>query len=322
MPLYRALAERVSIALKSGTLEDGLVLLEGPLSDIFGTSRATVRNALSMLAEEGTIGRFDGRGFIVQAGQSPTRPIRRRLSTSDFPVNGSVATDTLPASDQIIAEVEQALSIAIAFGHFRVNEQRLADLYGVSRPVAREVLWRLRELGLVEKDLHSPWLAGPLTARAVSEDRELRTMLEPHALMISAPRLTHGEVSAMLERVAAARGDSGHIRPAVIDRLEVDLHEDCIRHLPNGRILQILRKGRTPLHINALFARFVGLEPDAPEFGEHEAILREIAAGNWNEASQKHARHLFAEGKRTLDRLKVLSVVQEPPLPAYLERIT
>lgn len=321
MPLYRALAERVSFALKSGTLEDGLVLLEGPLSDIFGTSRATVRKALSTLAEEGTIERFNGRGFIVQGRRSAAPPIRRRLSTSDFPVNASVATDTLPASDQIITEVEEALSIAIAFGHFRVNEQRLADLYGVSRPVAREVLWRLRELGLVEKDLHSPWLAGPLTARAVSEDRELRMMLEPHALMISAPRLTSDEISSMLERVKAARSGSGHIKPTVIDRLEVDLHENCIRHLSNGRILQILRKGRTPLHINALFARFVGLEADAPELTEHETILHEIAAGNWKEASEKHALHLFSEGKRALDRLKVLSVVQEPPLPAYLERI-
>lgn len=320
LPLYRTLAERLADAIKAGTLESGLVLLEGPLSDVFGTSRATVRNALSLLAEDGTIDRFSGRGFIIP-GSAAERPIRRRVSAEDFPLEEVMVGETVPASDRIIPEVEDAICTAIAFGHYRINEQRLADRYGVSRPVVREVLWRLREMGLVEKDMHSPWLAGPLTARAISEDREMRVLLEPPALLISAPRLSAEEVAVMIARLDAVAHAEGRIEPATLDQIEIDLHENCLRHFANTRIQRVLREGRPTLMVRGLFARFIGIEADAPDLAEHRAVLTAMAAGDWEAASRLHANHLHLEGTRTLARLKVLSVIQEPPLPDYLERI-
>lgn len=321
MPLYRALAQQISAAIDAGRLEPGLVLLEGPLSTFLNASRATVRNALARLEEEGRIGKFGGRGFVVAGDRDDATPIRREVTARDVHLNGAAPVGTKAASDQIIREVENALSVAVAFGHYRINEQRLAENFSVSRPVAREVLWRLREAGLVEKDHHSPWLAGPLTARAVAEDRELRMLLEPHALKMSAPLLDGEELRTMRGRVAAARDVIGRIDADAIDLIEADLHESCLQFFGNSRVWGILHNGRMPLRVNALFARFVGIESDDPGLTEHRVVLDQIIGGEFDAAAASHMAHLRLEGRRTLDRLKVLSVIPEPPLPDYLERI-
>ncbi len=318
-PLYRAYASRIASAIAEGRLEPGLVLLEGRLSTIFETSRATIRKALHALAEAGTIERFDGRGFVVAGAGAAPSPIRRRVRADELAPQPVAAAR--PAADTIIADVEAALTTAIAFGHYRIDEQKLADAFAVSRPVAREVLWRLRETGLIEKQHHSPWLAGPVSARAVAEDRELRMLLEPHALKLSAPLLDRAELRAMRERIAAAQQLSSKIARATIEAIEHDLHIACTRHYSNGRVQRVMRTGRLPMVVDALFADGVGIYPEDPAFAEHAIVLDLLLAREFEAAAASHSAHLRQESKRTLDRLKVLSVLPEPDVAPYLERI-
>ncbi|MGV6874789.1 GntR family transcriptional regulator [Pseudochelatococcus sp. B33] len=317
-PLYRVYASRILAAIEDGRFEPGLVLLEGRLSAIFETSRATIRKALNDIADQGGIRRFDGRGFVV-AGGGDVEPIRRPIGADEITAeNGPAAR---PAADNIIAEVEAAVMTAVAFGHYRIDEQKLAGAFGVSRPVAREVLWRLREAGLVEKELHSPWLAGPVTARAVAEDRELRMLLEPHALKLSAPMLDRAELLRMRDRVTAARRLTGKIPRAAIEAIEQDLHITCVRHYRNDRVKRVMRTGRLPMIVDALFAEFIGIYPDDPAFVEHGIVLDQLLAEEFDAAAASHSAHLRQESKRTLDRLKVMSVLPEPEVAPYLERI-
>lgn len=317
-PLYRLYASRILAAIESGGFEPGLVLLEGRLSAIFGTSRATVRRALNDIADEGRIYRFEGRGFVV-AGPGDVPPVRRSISAEE--VIGEVAAAGRPAADTIIAEVEAALLTAIAFGHYRIDERKLAEAFNVSRPIAREVLWRLREAGLVEKELHSPWLAGPVTARAVADDRELRMLLEPHALKLSAHFLDRSELRQMSQRVAAARHAAGKVSRNAVEAIEQDLHIGCLRHYTNDRVKRVMRTGRLPMIVDALFADFIGIYPDDPAFAEHAIVIDQLLAGEFDAAAASHSAHLRQESKRTLDRLKVLSVLPEPDVAPYLERI-
>ncbi|MES0110089.1 GntR family transcriptional regulator [Mesorhizobium sp. M0013] len=319
--LYRRCTSQISAAIENGLLEPGLVLLEGPISFIFETSRATIRKALTVIADQGAIERFDGRGFVVGGRATGSVPIRRDLSSEDFALQGPATTNGKAAADQIIADVEAAIMVAIAFGHYRIDEQRLADSYGVSRLVAREVLWRLREAGLVEKDHHSPWLVGPVTARAVAEDRELRILLEPHALKQSAPSLETGELVAMRDTIARARAHHGKLPRADIERIEQDLHISCLRHYDNSRIRLILRSCRLPMIVDGLFAEFIGIYRDDATFTEHMTVIDNLLAGEFEAAAACHSAHLRQESRRTLDRLKVLSVLPEPEVAPYLQRI-
>ncbi|RWH67949.1 GntR family transcriptional regulator [Mesorhizobium sp.] len=319
--LYRRCALQIASAIRNGALEPGLILLEGPISFVFETSRATVRKAMATLSDEGLIERFDGRGFAV-AGRPDGSPLtKRRLSGQDFMLDEAVRPDGKLAADQIIANVEAAIMVAIAFGHYRVDEQRLADSFGVSRPVAREVLWRLRESGLVEKNLHSSWLVGPVTAQAIGQDREVRMLLEPHALKQSAPHLRQEELAEMRETVMDAMAMEGKIARAVIEGIERDLHISCLRHFDNKRIGQILHGCRLPMIVDALFAQFIGIYRDDATFAEHVEIIDRLLAGAFDDAAAFHAAHLHNESRRTLDRLKVLSVLPEPAVAPYLQRI-
>jgi DNA-binding GntR family transcriptional regulator len=317
-PRYRALAKEIELAIAESRLEQGLILLESPLSEVLQVSRATVRNALNLLAKKGKVKKFDGRGFRVGRLGDTTR---RQITTSDFPKANENSAGGSSASDGIIKDVAKSLSLAIAFGHFRINESILAEQYRVSRPVAREVLWRLHETGLVEKELHSAWQFGPLKAKDVRDEFELRKLIEPFALVETARSTEPLVNSEMLMRIDAAQSAKGRVAPDLVEAIEVDLHEICESHCGNQRIASLLFGGKTPSRISAIFARFVGVEADHPMFAEHRSIMTRLLQFDLEEVSELLVRHLTNEAERALAQLRVLSVITTPELPLYLEKV-
>ena len=82
-----------------------------------------------------------------------------------------------------------------------------------------------------------------------------------------------------------------------------------------------MRTGRLPMIVDALFAEKIGIYPDDAAFAEHGIVLDQLLAGEFDAAAASHSAHLRQESRRTLDRLKVLSVLPEPEVAPYLERI-
>jgi DNA-binding GntR family transcriptional regulator len=169
---YRLIHDQLKSAILRGRIAAGLVLLEGPVARIFGTSRVPVRKAFELLHEGGLLRTFEGRGYLVAGtdGSEP-QPLRVPLSEAALGFDETPAPLALPStSERIYHDLEATVSIGIAFGHFRIDETEAADTFGVSRGAVREALSRLRDLGLVEKSTYSHWMCGPLTARAVKHD--------------------------------------------------------------------------------------------------------------------------------------------------------
>jgi hypothetical protein len=50
-------------------------------------------------------------------------------------------------------------------------------------------------------------------------------------------------------------------------------------------------------------------------------VIDQLLAREFEAAAASHSAHLRQESKRTLDRLKVMSVLPEPDVAPYLERI-
>ncbi|MGI4982637.1 MAG: GntR family transcriptional regulator [Janthinobacterium lividum] len=320
---YRLIYEHLREAIASGRIVAGLVLLEGPVARVFGTSRVPVRKAFEMLHGDGLLQTFEGRGYLVGLadGRVPA-PVRTPLSEGALGFDQAPAPLALPsASERIYCSLEAAISLGIAFGHFRIDENEAAEAFGVSRGAVRETLSRLRDLGLVEKSAYSHWLCGPLTARAVAQDYELRLLLEPSALRASLPRLSHATLSAALAEIDRAIAQPAAIDASALQRLEQTLHVDCLAQAPNHKLLGMIGRAHMPLTVNHAFYDAFSLHPDVATLLEHRTVLRHLLKADGDAAAQALAAHLRAGQKRTLQRLKVLAVLPEPDLPAFMQRI-
>lgn len=319
---YAMIRQVLRDAIVNGDLAPGLVLLEAPLADLFGTSRVPVRKALNLLHEEALISRFPGRGYVANPAQVEVQPLRLALTHSQLGLDRhEERVDTRPLGERIFEEIGAALSTCIAFGHYRLDEQAAAQHYGVSRAVVREALMRLRDRGLVEKEPYSQWLAGPLTAREVTEDYELRACLEPEALRQSAPHLSRETLEAMLARVCTVQNNP-RCSLAEIEQLEEDLHHHCLAGMTNRKIAALIRQGQSPMIINRIFYSTLGIGPDEAMLAEHRLILELLLHGAFDAAALNLKEHLNRARQRMLQRMKVLSVLPEQEVPAYLTRLS
>jgi DNA-binding GntR family transcriptional regulator len=320
---YHTIYSALRSAIQLGRLVPGQLLLEGPIAEVFGTSRIPVRKALKLLADDSLIRRFDGRGYLVGRPHGVLhKPVRLGLDPVLLGLNGQDGgIDHRMAGERIIAEMRQHIALGRIFGHYVVNEVAVAQDYGVSRTVVRETLMRLRDLGLVEKVPYSQWLTSPLTAVSVTDDYELRALLEPAALKKGVDRLERGELQAMIDRVDRLLARGLPPTSAELMQVEDDLHVQCLRFEKNGRVKTSLGQVQAPLTITQIFFDLVGTGPKEGMLSEHRTIYEFLLRGSFQAAAVCLEAHLQAAVRRTLERLKVLSVFSEPDLPAYLERL-
>ncbi|MBZ5875505.1 GntR family transcriptional regulator [Chromohalobacter israelensis] len=323
-PRYVMIQETLRKAIQAQRLPSNQILLEGPIARLFGTSRGPVRKALELLHEQGLISRFEGRGFLATPDPESVKPVRDPLTPEMLGLGGDErpVVDTRSAADRIYVQVEEAVATCLAFGHFRIIETVLSEYHGVSRTVAREVLGRLRNQRLIEKDRHSHWLAGPLTAQAVADDYEIRVLLEPAALKVSGPLLDRAELEAMRDEVQRLIDHPELQNAAAITRLEQDLHQRCLRLYPNRKAREMIAQSQLPVIVNRIFFQTLGVPPDEPLLMEHKLVLDHLLFGAFDAAASSLQSHLQAAAERSRRRLKVLSVFPEPSLPPYLLKIT
>ena len=195
--LYTRAFDILARRIEEGTLAKGSRLLESRVAEDFGISRAPARHALRQLEARGLIARADGHGYVVLG-----RPRKSRLARSN--AIDPVRLTPAPSWERIYAEVEAAIASRTAIGSWRVVESDLADFYGVSRTVAREVVARLHLRGVIKKDERSRWYAPALTPDYVGELYQMRWLLEPVALTNALDRAPSGLVTRIRVRLQDA----------------------------------------------------------------------------------------------------------------------
>jgi len=318
---YEVIRQVLDEAIRGGSVPVGLVLLEGPLAEVFGTSRVPVRRALGLLHEEGLIARFEGRGFIVAAEGHDVEPQRVPLSRAVLGLDTEDdLVDTRSAGEKVFSDLQEAISTCMVFGHYQVNEGAAAEFYNVSRSSIREALMRLRDRGLVEKEPYGQWLAGPLTAREIADHYEIRASLEPIALRKAAPYLSRQHL--LDSQVRLQQLEQGRFSSAALEQVEEDLHIYCLAPAGNKTMLAMLRQSQSPLIITRIFYDMLQINVEEVMLNEHRLVLQMLLQGAHDAAALALQDHLRRAQTRTLQRLKVISVLPEPVLPAYLIRIS
>ncbi len=311
---------RRNIAL--GHLPGGTLLFVAAVADRLGVSRPPVRRALELLARDGVVRRSKGRGFVVANGARPEPSKRINLHTLPLEISGALGGSVGRASwERIHDEVEAKVFACSPFGTFQISEAALGEHFRVSRTVIRDVLNRMHGRNLIGKDRRSHWTAGPLSARMLDENHEIRRALEPRALAAALARFDRVELAAMRERVQQAIALREQADQSTIDRLEADLHVRCIDGLRNRRLVDAVRQAQVSLAVNRLFGLYIGFHDESDMLLEHRLVFDHMILGDTKGAEAALEHHLDADHMRARARLKVLSMFGEPEIAPYLTRI-
>ncbi len=320
-PRYVTIERRLVAAIEGGSLPAGAVLTEEGVARLFGTSRTPVRTALGGLLEQGHLARFEGRGFVVAGNGKAVEPQRVTLTPEMLGLSADTPTTPLPvASDRIQRSFEAALSGALPFGLYRVNEQAAAHHYKVSRTVVRELMPRFQDRGMVRKDLRSHWMVGPLTSQDVAHHFAVRGRLESLALLDSAPRTPAEVIAAMRKRVAELSEEGADASPDSLAALEQDIHVTLLSRTPNKHLLRIIRQSQVTLIVGNVFAKVVGARPFRLDLQEYAIVLDFVVRGAFDAAANALEEHLRLSAERTRQRLISISVFPQPDLPDFLIR--
>lgn len=311
--LYELAVDVVSERVRQGLLAEGAQLTESMLAEQFDISRAPARRALEELARRGVVERSPGRGYrVLRCGDAPARPAA--LPPAPTPLL------SLPTWERIYGEVENEIVARIAVADWRINEVQLARHYHVSRTVARDVVGRLQQRGLLRKDESSRWVAPALSHQRIDDLYELREILEPVALVKAAPNLPPGLLAEMRARLDAALPEAED--GATLDRLEEDMHVTLLGHCGNQALVQAIAQPQSLLVAHRFLYRWTPrMFGDEPFLNEHVEILDRLEEGAFRAAGDALRRHLSVARARATARVDLVREafpVEELP---YLERV-
>ncbi|MBR0643629.1 GntR family transcriptional regulator [Plastoroseomonas hellenica] len=313
--MHARTADLLAARIADGSLPPGTALFESRLAALLGTSRGPTRQALARLEAQGLVRRAEGRGYVV-AGAA-RRPGAALLVGLD-----GLRLAPSASWERVYAEVERAIVARMAFATWRVVETDLARHHGVSRTVAREVIARLHQRGLLRRDDRARWYAPALTAAHVGELYEVRALLEPAALTAAAPRLPAGFASGLRTRVAAAMMRAEILDGAELDELEADLHVRLLGHCPNATLMEAVRLHQSLLVAHSfLYAWVPRLFPAEPFLPEHLAVLTPLEAGKVAESAEALRRHLRDSLARAVARIEQVKRAPQPPALPYLRSV-
>lgn len=316
--LYERAFEILARQIGEGAIAPGARLRESGVAIQFGISRAPARRALAELDRCGLIEKSPGRGYTVvgavgspPSGSAPTvaedHPIRL-LSSSTW--------------ERIYGEVEEEIVARISFATWRVNEAVLARHYGVSRTVARDVVGRLQQRGVIHKDDSGRWYAPALTREHVGELYELRWVLEPLALVKAAPNLPPDLLPRMRRHLEDAIAHAREIGGDTLDRLEEEMHIEMLGHCGNRTLMQAISLPQSLLVAHRFLYRWTPrLFETEPFLPEHMDIVEHLEKGLADDAAQVLEDHLRVSRDRAMTRVDaIVRELDAEDLP-YLERL-
>jgi DNA-binding GntR family transcriptional regulator len=318
--LYQRAFRILANQIEKGAIAEGVRLRESVIAAQFGISRAPARQALTELERSGLVEKSTGRGYSVCAystGKSGRHPVERHQG-----LDADLHLTSLSSWERIYGQVESEIVARTSFASWRVNEAELARFYNVSRTVARDVVARLQQRGVVRKDDRSRWYAPALTPDHVGELYELRSLLEPVALMKAAPNVPARFVADMRAKLQSSIENAREIAGATLDQLEQDLHVTFLGYCGNRTLMQAISLPQSLLIAHHFLYRWTPrLFETEPFLPEHMEIVARLERGKIKDAADALEHHLRVSRERAIARIEVVAREFHPDDLPYLERL-
>ena len=182
----------------------------------------------------------------------------------------------------------------------RLDEQSLADRFGVSRTPIREALMQLASAGLVELQARRGAFVASLSLREVIERFEVMAALEGACGALAARRITEAERLELLEAHKAcaqqAPGGDADSYYYLNERFHHVIYEACHNTYLAEQARQ-LHDRLKPFRRLQLRAR----SRVATSLTEHQAIVDAILASDSSRAEQLLRDHILIQGERLTD---------------------
>ena len=192
--------------------------------------------------------------------------------------------------DEMYASIVAAITEQRLAPGTRLREERLAELFQVSRTQVRPVLQRLEHEGLVEREPRRGAVVAAPSREASAQIFEARRLVEPWLVKRCCDRGDRVGLKR-LERVVAEENrarETGDARAVV--RLSGDFHR-VLAELAGNEPLTQLMQGLTVRTCLAIVARRASTGSTCRE-DEHERITEAMAAGDSRRAMKLMVEHL------------------------------
>ncbi|MDO6414446.1 GntR family transcriptional regulator [Sphingomonas sp. BIUV-7] len=208
------------------------------------------------------------------------------------------------AADLLSDRIRNALTDAIAAGDYgpgaSLDEQALADRYGVSRTPVREALRQLSVAGLVKIRPRRGAVVAPVTIERIMEMFEATAEIEALCARLATHRMTPLERSAML-RIHTAAEEAARAG-------DLDQYDARNRHfheaLYQGTHNQFLAEQAMAIRERLGAYRRTQLRQDgrlARSHSEHGVLIQAIMRGDGDEAAKWMRAHLLNASGALLD---------------------
>ena len=192
----------------------------------------------------------------------------------------------------------------IVTGHFRpgdrLDEQSLADRFGVSRTPIREALMQLASIGMVELHARRGAFVVSLSLKEVVERFETMASLEGMCGALAARRITDEQRSRLLEAHRAcaeeAKNGASDAYYYANERFHDAIYEACHNAYLSEQARQLHNRLK-PYRRLQLRAR----HRVAHSLNEHQNIVDAILAGDSARAEQCLRDHILIQGERLSD---------------------
>jgi len=217
----------------------------------------------------------------------------------------------LRRSEQLGEEIEERIVTGQYRPGMRLDEQDLADEFGVSRTPIREALIHLASAGMIEMRPRRGAIVAQVSATRLCEMFEVMAELEAMCGRLAARRITPAEQAELLEAHRACEAARAADDPDAYYRLNEVFHRRIYRASHNA----FLSEQAEALHRRLRPYRRLQLRVRNrmnTSYSEHQAIVERILGGDSDGAADTLQRHVVVQGERFADLVASLQALQTP----------
>lgn len=244
-----------------------------------------------------------------------TAPVPRKTRAPALP--GPAPGDATPAAGDTAQRIVDAITTAIVERRLmpgtRLAEQKIADIFKVSRTIVRQALHQLgRDKLITLEKARGARVAQP----SVEEARqvfEVRRMLEGAMVRRAASEFTAAQVAPLRRHLEAERAAVQRTDVPGRTRLLADFHVALARLLGNDALADILRELLSRSSLISLM--YQSAHSAEHSWAEHVAIVDAIERRDARAAERLMVGHLqhVERNLQTLPRMPDLAAVLRPP---------